>query len=190
VLDRLVDNKMYYKFIEFGNIEKEKEQIRKEEAEEEKRIDEELAREREEHLRNNPFLGNHLSSGDLRPQVNHNNYESHISFNEEEEEKGLFESDEEDPESPSKKKASSPSPKKHLRIAEDSDEETSPMKFSNFNSNSPAKSPSKNVGPNKMAMTMYGTTKHLEETKKKYQDVECVNIDFSKQYTKLVDFDG
>lgn len=25
VLDRLVDNKMYYKFIEFGNIEKEKE---------------------------------------------------------------------------------------------------------------------------------------------------------------------
>jgi hypothetical protein len=190
VLDRLVDNKMYYKFIEFGNIEKEKEQIRKEEAEEEKRIDEELAREREEHLRNNPFLGNHLSSGDLRPQVNHNNYESHISFNEEEEEKGLFESDEEDPESPSKKKASSPSPKKHLRIAEDSDEETSPMKFSNFNSNSPSKSPSKNSGPNKMAMTMYGTTKHLEETKKKYQDVECVNIDFSKQYTKLVDFDG
>ncbi len=62
------------------------------------------------------------------------------------------------------------------------------MKFSNFNS--PPKSPSKNAGPNKMAMTMYGTTKHLEETKKKYEDVECVNIDFSKQYTKLVDFDG
>jgi hypothetical protein len=37
---------------------------------------------------------------------------------------------------------------------------------------------------------MYGTTKQLEETKKKYKDVEFVNIDFSKQYTKLVDFDG
>ena len=71
----------------------------------------------------------------------------------------MFESDEEDevPGSPSKKKASSPSPKKFLRIADDSDEETSPMKFSNFSS--PAKSPSKNTGPNKMAMTMYGATK-------------------------------
>lgn len=102
VLDRLVDNKMYYKFIEFGNQEKEKEQIRKEEAEEEKRIDEELAREREEHLRNNPFLGGHMSTGDLRqndsqfiqnPNSNNNN---HITFNDEEEEKGLFESDEEE----------------------------------------------------------------------------------------------
>jgi hypothetical protein len=168
VLDRLVDNKMYYKFIEFGNIEKEKEQIRKEEAEEEKRIDEELAREREEHLRNNPFLGNHMTSGDLRPNNSEavQNNDNFLTFNEDEEDKGLFESEEEDDELPSKKKASSPSPKKFLRIADDSDEETSPMKFSNFNS--PAKSPSINTGLNKMSMTMYGTTKHLEETKKNY----------------------
>ena len=168
VLDRLVDNKMYYKFIEFGNIEKEKEQIRKEEAEEEKRIDEELAREREEHLRNNPFLGNHMTSGDLRPNNSEavQNNDNFLTFNEDEEDKGLFESDEEDDELPSKKKASSPSPKKFLRIADDSDEETSPMKFSNFNS--PAKSPSQNTGTNKMSITMYGTTKHLEETKKNY----------------------
>ena len=56
VMDRLVDNKMYYKFIEHGNKEKEKEQIRKEEMEEEKRIDEEMAMEREEQRKNNPFL--------------------------------------------------------------------------------------------------------------------------------------
>ena len=139
-------------------------------------------------MKNNPFLGNHMSSGDLRPPQPLHNYDSHVTFNEDEEEKGLFESDEEDEESPSKKKASSPSPKKHLRIAEDSDEETSPMKFSNLNS--PPKSPNKNAGSNKMAMTMYGTSKQIEETKKKYEDVECVNIDFSKQYTKIVDFDG
>ena len=95
VLDRLVDNKMYYKFIEYGNIEKEKEQIRKEEQEEEKRIDEEIAREREDLLRNNPFLGGQLSSRDLNhnSQVIQNNTEA---LNLDEEEKRLFESDEED----------------------------------------------------------------------------------------------
>ena len=95
VLDRLVDNKMYYKFIEYGNIEKEKEQIRKEEQEEEKRIDEEIAREREDQLRNNPFLGGQLSSRDLNhnSQVIQNNTEA---LNLDEEEKRLFESDEED----------------------------------------------------------------------------------------------
>ena len=95
VLDRLIDNKMYYKFIEYGNLEKEKEQILKEELEEEKRIDEELAREREEHLRNNPFLGGQLSSGDLHHNsqiIQNNNH----TLNQDEEEKGLFESDEED----------------------------------------------------------------------------------------------
>ncbi len=95
VLDRLVDNKMYYKFIEYGNIEKEKEQIRKEEEEEEKRIDEEIAREREDQLRNNPFLGGQLSSRDLNhnSQVIQNNTEA---LNLDEEDKRLFESDEED----------------------------------------------------------------------------------------------
>lgn len=95
VLDRLVDNKMYYKFIEYGNIEKEKEQIRKEEEEEEKRIDEEIAREREDQLRNNPFLGGQLSSRDLNhnSQVIQNNTEA---LNLDKEDKRLFESDEED----------------------------------------------------------------------------------------------
>ena len=95
VLDRLVDNKMYYKFIEYGNIEKEKEQIRKEEQEEEKRIDEEIAREREDLLRNNPFLGGQLSSRDLNnnSQVIQNNTEA---LNLDEEDTRLFESDEED----------------------------------------------------------------------------------------------
>ena len=65
ILDRLLDNKMYYKFIEHGNKEKEKEQMRKEELEEEKRIDEEMEREREEMRKNNPFLMGQLSSGDL-----------------------------------------------------------------------------------------------------------------------------
>ena len=86
---------MYYKFIEYGNIEKEKEQIRKEEEEEEKRIDEEIAREREDQLRNNPFLGGQLSSRDLNhnSQVIQNNTEA---LNLDEEDKRLFESDEED----------------------------------------------------------------------------------------------
>jgi hypothetical protein len=41
VLDRLIDNKMYYKFIELGNLEKEKESINREEEEKRKLEEEE-----------------------------------------------------------------------------------------------------------------------------------------------------
>ena len=37
---------------------------------------------------------------------------------------------------------------------------------------------------------MYGTRAFVEEVKKKYENVEKVLIDFGKQYTKLVHFDG
>lgn len=37
---------------------------------------------------------------------------------------------------------------------------------------------------------MYGTSKHIQEVQKKYENVEKVLIDFGKQYTKLVQFEG
>jgi hypothetical protein len=73
------------------------------------------------------------------------------------------------------------SPNKRLRIADESDEDiqTSPLKdFADY------KVPDlKNRGfaHNKaMAGTMYGTTQLIEETKKSYNDVEYVRLDFSK----------
>ncbi len=46
VLDRLVDNKMYYKFIEYGNKEREEEDAKRERDEEERK-QEQLRREKE-----------------------------------------------------------------------------------------------------------------------------------------------
>jgi hypothetical protein len=44
------------------------------------------------------------------------------------------------------------------------------------------------TGVNKLQFqqTMYGTSKHIQEVQKKYENVEKVLIDFGKQYTKLV----
>ena len=39
VLDRLVDNKMYYKFIEYGNKKKEADDIERENREEDERLE-------------------------------------------------------------------------------------------------------------------------------------------------------
>ena len=39
VIDRLVDNKMYYKFIEYGNLLKEEEEVKREQEQSEERIE-------------------------------------------------------------------------------------------------------------------------------------------------------
>ena len=46
VLDRLVDNKMYYKFVEYGNMLKEEEEVKREQEQERER--QELERKRHE----------------------------------------------------------------------------------------------------------------------------------------------
>ena len=44
VIDRLVDNKMYYKFVEYGNLLKEEEEIKREQGQEQERIEMEKRR--------------------------------------------------------------------------------------------------------------------------------------------------
>jgi hypothetical protein len=44
VIDRLVDNKMYYKFIEYGNLLKEEEEIKREQEQQQERIEMEKRR--------------------------------------------------------------------------------------------------------------------------------------------------
>jgi hypothetical protein len=44
VIDRLVDNKMYYKFVEYGNLLKEEEEIKREQEQEQERIEMEKRR--------------------------------------------------------------------------------------------------------------------------------------------------
>ena len=44
VIDRLVDNKMYYKFVEYGNLLKEEEEVKREQEQSEERIEVEKQR--------------------------------------------------------------------------------------------------------------------------------------------------
>jgi hypothetical protein len=138
VLDRLIDNKMYYKFIDYGNKEKEKEAIkREEEAEEKLKESARLAEEKRQQMM-------HSTAND---EVTHTVEEEHKidqNVNSEEEKSFFTDPDDEPEESSPMKSAKSPSPFKSVGFSDspDSPDKISPARI-NIHSEEDEKSPAK-----------------------------------------------
>ena len=198
VLDRLVDNKLYYKFIEYGNKIKEEQEIKREKDEEERKL-EEIRRYKEEEDR---VLNPNFSDKSLQQVSSRDN----LSARPAERKKHIFDADSDD----ENQQLNQPSARvvgfgtqrhdvagggdhdisKSVDIDDDYDEENKgkvgPKDFSEF------KVPilTKDYSKYHAMKTQYGANKVVEDLKEKYDNVEKVLIDFGKQYTKLVHFDG